>query len=156
HQRRAGTGDRRTGRRGCDLGMRRLSPTASKTSESQALSTHRTQFDRQLLLQSIASVPPVRANHGRHVAVLADGSVFSALAWGGAEPVLRAWHNHELLATHHLASEPSAACALVDGSGELVVLISIGDEIYRAIGAGAPQRISAYGKLRDATLLPDG
>src|ERR1051325_8515227 len=69
---------------------------------------HRTQFDRELLAENVA--PSACRNHGRQLLVLEDGSVLTALAWGGSSPSLRLWKNRDLIAEHFLPSQPSAPC----------------------------------------------
>ena len=49
---------------------------------------HRTQFDAQLLAESYD--PMLVTNHGRHACAMADGTVRTALAWGGEKPRVHA------------------------------------------------------------------
>ncbi|MBI4023787.1 MAG: hypothetical protein HY360_02335 [Verrucomicrobia bacterium] len=89
--------------------------------------THRTQFDGELLAESKAAV--VCRNHGRQVLALEDGSVFTALVWAGDAPVLRVWKGRELAAEHFLNGQPSAPCLVSDGKGGVTLWISVDDKV---------------------------
>src|ERR1043166_8732461 len=87
---------------------------------------HRTQFDPQLLFESVA--PLLCRNHGRQIVVRADGSVITVLAWGGESPVLRVWKEQTQIGEHLLSGPSSAPCLLADGNGATLWL-SVNDKV---------------------------
>src|SRR5437016_7244501 len=119
---------------------------------------HRTQFDAQLLLESVSYATSVLRNHGRQQVVLPDGSVVTALAWGGEKPVLRIWRDCQLLVEHPLLGLPSAPCLLMDRSGQASLWISADDVVLLVKELGkAPAPVKGLtGAVEDAALDSKG
>src|SRR5690242_19801131 len=106
-----------------------LAAAAQTTADtSQAGSgLHRTQFDNSLLTESAA--PPVAGNHDRQMFASQDGSVITALAWGGASPVLRIWRDRALLAEHKLPAGVAGPVLSGVQQGQPVLWFSAGGRV---------------------------
>lgn len=127
-------------------------------SVSVQLATPRSQFDPQLLRESIAEHLPVCRNHGRQVVSLADGTVATALSWGGAKPVLKTWLGHKLLAEHPLDGSPSAPCLLAGTGNGVELWLSVGEQVCHAKTLSSrPEPVAGVtGELLDAVIDPHG
>lgn len=117
----------------------------------------RTQFD-DVLLHTIADDEiPVYRNHGRQLLAASVGSTFTALAAGGARPILRLWRNRSLCYEQPLPDTPSAPC-LIGDPAQSMLWISAGNSVLCASALEQPpQHVDGLsGSLQDALLTVDG
>ena len=119
--------------------------------------THRTQFDENLLHHSDSPSRRVLTNRSRGLFASADGTDLTAIAFAEERPVLRVWRGAESLAAHDLAGRPSS-CFWVPTDGGLELWLSCEAAVYRCPDArSAPQRVGGtHGLLQDVVADGDG
>ena len=59
-----------------------------------------------------------------------NGSVVTALAWGGDSPALRGWVGHELIAEHPLSGLPSTPCLLANGKDSVTLWLTVDGKVH--------------------------
>ena len=91
---------------------------------------HRTQFDKELLPESVSDSSSVCLNNGRQVLIQSDGSLISALVWHEPGPVLKIWKNRSLTSEHSLPNVSTAPILTTNSTGQINVWLSIDGVVH--------------------------